>query len=151
MGLWIGYAGISYLQTIAIPTEPPITISPRMDVRVLLFSLAAAVISAILFGLVPALRSLKTDLVPALKSATPGSTGSNRTIGRNILVVAQVALSMVLLVAAGMLLDGFRKLLILDPGFRTDHRLMLEFDTSLGPLHSGAVSQLLSAAGRSGA
>jgi len=131
MGLWVGYAGISYLQSIPIPTEPPITITPQMDIRVLLFSLGAAVISAILFGLVPALRSLKTDLVPALKSATAGSTGSNRTIGRNILVVSQVALSMVLLVAAGMLLDGFRKLLVLDPGFRTDHRLMLNFDTSL--------------------
>jgi len=131
LGLWVGFAGISYLQSIPISTEPPITITLRMDMRVLLFSLGAAVISAILFGLVPALRSLKTDLVPALKSATAGSTGSNRTIGRNILVVSQVALSMVLLVAAGMLLDGFRKLLVLDPGFRTDHRLMLNFDTSL--------------------
>jgi hypothetical protein len=131
LGLWVGFAGISYLQSIPISTEPPITITLRMDMRVLLFSLGAAVMSAILFGLVPALRSLKTDLVPALKSATAGSTGSNRTIGRNILVVSQVALSMVLLVAAGMLLDGFRKLLVLDPGFRTDHRLMLNFDTSL--------------------
>jgi putative ABC transport system permease protein len=131
LGLWVGFAGINYLQSIPIPTEPPITITPRMDMRVLLFSLGAAVISAILFGLVPALRSLKMDLVPALKSATAGSTGSNRTIGRNILVVSQVALAMVLLVAAGMLLDGFRKLLVLDPGFRTDHRLMLNFDTSL--------------------
>ncbi len=96
------------------------------------YSVLAQRLSAqILFGLVPALRSLKTDLVPALKSTTAGSTGSNRTIGRNILVVSQVALSMVLLVAAGMLLDGFRKLLVLDPGFRTDHRLMLNFDTSL--------------------
>jgi predicted permease len=131
LGLWVGYAGITYLQSIPIPTEPPITITPHMDLRVLLFSFGAAVISAILFGLVPALRSLKTDLVPALKSASAGSTGSNRTIGRNVLVVAQVALSMVLLVAAGMLLDGFRKLLVLDPGFRTAHRLMLNFDTSL--------------------
>ena len=131
LGLWVGFAGISYLQSIPIPTEPPITITPRMDMRVLLFSLGAAVISAILFGLVPALRSLKMDLVPALKSATAGSTGSNRTIGRNILVVSQVALAIVRLVAAGMLLDGFRKLLVLDPGFRTDHRLMLNFDTSL--------------------
>jgi predicted permease len=48
-----------------------------------------------------------------------------------VLVVAQVALSMVLLVAAGMLLDGFRKMLVLDPGFSTTHRMMLEFDTSL--------------------
>jgi predicted permease len=131
LGLWVGYIGITYLQSISIPTEPPITISPRMDMRVLVFSLVAAVLSSLLFGVVPALRSLKTDLVSSLKSATAGSTGSNRTIGRNVLVVAQVALSMVLLVAAGMLLDGFRKLLILDPGFRTDHRMMFEFDTSL--------------------
>jgi predicted permease len=131
LGIWIGYAGVAFLQTITIPSDPPLTISTRMDTRVLLFSLAAAVVSAILFGLAPALRSLKVDLVSALKSATAGSTGSNRTIGRNILVVAQVALSMILLVASGMMLDGFRKLLTLNAGFNTDHRLMMEFDTSL--------------------
>ena len=131
LGLWIGYAGIAFMRTIPVPSDPPISIDLRLDTRLFLFSFIAAVVSAAVFGLAPALRSLKTDLVPALKSATAGSTGSNRTIGRNVLVVSQVALSMVVLVAAGMLLDGFGKLLALDPGFRTDHRLMMGFDTSL--------------------
>jgi predicted permease len=131
LGLWIAYIGIAFIRTISIPSDPPLVLDVRLDTRVLLFSLVAAIASAVLFGLAPALRSLKTDLVPALKSATAGSAGSNRTIGRNILVVAQVALSMILLVASGMLLDGFGKLLALDPGFHVDHRLMMEFDTSL--------------------
>jgi macrolide transport system ATP-binding/permease protein len=132
LGLWFAYGGISFLQTIRIPSDPPITISPRMDARVLLFSVVAAVLSSVVFGLVPALRSLKTDLVPALKANSGGqTTGGGRTIGRNVLVIGQIALSMVLLVAAGMLLTGFRKMLAADPGFSTDRRLMLELDTSL--------------------
>jgi macrolide transport system ATP-binding/permease protein len=131
MGLWIAYAGIAFLQTIQIPADPPISFSPRLDVRVLLFSVGAAVLSSVVFGLVPALRSLKTDLVPALKANSAGSTIQGRTIGRNVLVVGQIALSMVLLVAAGMLLDGFRKMLAADPGFAIDRRLMLELDPSL--------------------
>jgi predicted permease len=131
LGLWFAYGGIAFLQTIRIPSDPPITISPRMDARVLLFSVVAAVLSSVVFGLVPALRSLKTDLVPALKANSGGQTTGGRTIGRNVLVVGQIALSMVLLVAAGMLLAGFHKMLAADPGFSTEHRLMLELDTSL--------------------
>ena len=87
--------------------------------------------SALLFGLAPALQSIKTELVPALKAANQGFTAGRRMLGRNILVVGQVALSMALLVAAGMLIDAVRKTLVLDPGFRTDHLLMMEFDTAL--------------------
>jgi predicted permease len=130
LGLWIAYGGIAFFQTIPLPSDPPIEIMPHLDARVLIFSLVAAILSAIVFGLAPALSSLKTDLVPALKTNN-STTFGGRTIGRNILVVGQIALSMALLVAAGMLLNGFRKSLAADPGFSTDHRLMLEFDTSL--------------------
>jgi predicted permease len=130
LGLWIAYGGIAFFQTIPLPSDPPIVIRPVLDARVLVFSLVAAIVSAIVFGLAPALSSLKTDLVPALKTNNSTAFGG-RTIGRNILVVGQIALSMALLVAAGMLLNGFRKSLAADPGFSTDHRLMLEFDTSL--------------------
>jgi predicted permease len=131
LGLWVAYGGIAFLRTLQVPSDPPISIYPRMDFRVLLFSVIAAVLSSVVFGLVPALRSLKTDLVPALKASSAGSTVQGRTIGRNVLVVGQIALSMVLLVAAGMLLDGFHKMLSADPGFSVDHRVMLEFNTSL--------------------
>ncbi|HEX7286235.1 MAG TPA: ADOP family duplicated permease, partial [Candidatus Angelobacter sp.] len=131
LGLGFAYGGIRFLQTIRIPTDLPIMIDPQLDQRVLVFSLLAALASALVFGLAPAFHSLKTDLVSALKNAETGMTGRRRSLGRNTLVIAQIALSMVLLVAAGMLLDGFRKSLTASPGFRTDHLLITEFDTSL--------------------
>jgi predicted permease len=130
-GLGFAYGGISFLQTIRIPSDFPIVISPQLDSRVLLFSLFSGVASALIFGLAPALQTSKTDLVPALKSAEPGQGARQRMLGRNSLVIVQVALSMILLIATGMLLDGFRKSLVLNPGFRTDHILTTEFDTSL--------------------
>jgi predicted permease len=130
LGLWVAYGGILFFRTIPIPSEPPITIVPLLDARVLLFSALIAVASAVLFGLAPALRTLKPDLVPSLKPSDAQGFGG-RTIGRNILVVGQIALSMALLIAAGMLLTGFRKMLASDPGFAVDHRLMVGFNTSL--------------------
>ena len=131
LGLAFAYGGIRFLQTIRIPTDLPIVVSPQLDQRVLAFSLIAAVVSALVFGLAPAFQSLKTNLVPALKSADSDMAGRRRTLGRNTLVIGQIALSMVLLVAAGMLLDGFRKSLVASPGFRTDHLMMMEFNTAL--------------------
>ncbi|HET9366075.1 MAG TPA: ABC transporter permease, partial [Candidatus Angelobacter sp.] len=130
-GLGFAYGGIRFLQTIPVPTDLPVVIDPQLNQRVLVFSLIAALVSALVFGLAPAFQSLKTELVSALKSADTNKAGRQRTLGRNTLVIAQIALSMVLLVAAGMLLDGFRKSLVTSPGFRTDHLLMAEFDTSL--------------------
>ncbi len=131
VGVVFAYGGIRFLQRIQVPTDLPIVIDVRLDHRILLFSLLAALVSAVFFGLAPALQSLKTELVPALKATSQGSAGHRRTIGRNALVIGQVALSMALLVAAGMMIDAVRKTLTLDPGFRTDHLLMMEFDTAL--------------------
>jgi predicted permease len=131
LGLAFAYGGIRFLQRIQVPTDLPVVINVQLDHRVLLFSFLAALASALCFGLAPALQSIKTELVPALRAANQGFTAGRRTIGRNILVVGQVALSMALLVAAGMLVDAVRKTLALDPGFRTDHLLMMEFDTAL--------------------
>jgi len=130
-GIVLGYAGILFLQRIQVPTDLPVVISVQLDHRVLEFSLIAALVSALFFGLAPALQSTKTGLVPALKAGGQGLQGRRRTIGRNVLVVGQVALSMALLVAAGMLVDAVGKTLKFDPGFRTDHLLMMEFDTAL--------------------
>jgi predicted permease len=130
LGLGFGYLGIRFLRNIPIPTDLPVVIGVQLDRRVLLFSLFVAIASALAFGLVPAWQAGKTDLVNTLKSAGLTSSARRRTIGRNALVIAQVAFSMVLLVAASMVLDGFRKALVLNPGFRTDHVMTMEFDTS---------------------
>jgi len=130
-GVVLSYAGIRFLQRIQVPTDLPVVIGIQMDLRVLEFSLLAALASALFFGLAPALQSTKTGLVPALKAGGQGIQGRRRTIGRNILVVGQVALSMALLVATGMLVDAVGKTFKFNPGFRTDHLLMMETDTSL--------------------
>jgi len=130
LGLGFAYAGIRFLQTIRIPTDLPIVLSIELDHRVLIFSFLAALVSALIFGIAPALQATKADLAGTLKSAGLTSSARRRTIGRNSLVIGQVALAMVLLVAAGMLLDGFQKALVMNPGYRTDHVMMLEFDTS---------------------
>jgi predicted permease len=131
LGLGFGYFGIRFLKTVQIPTDLPISLSIQLDHRVLLFSLFMAVASTLLFGLAPAWQAARTDLIPALKSAGLTASARRRTIGRDTLVIGQVALSLVLLVAAAMLLDGFRKTMVLNPGFRTDHIMTMQFDTML--------------------
>jgi macrolide transport system ATP-binding/permease protein len=130
LGVGLGYFGIRFLRTIPVPTDLPVVLDFRMDTRVLLFSIGVAIVSALLFGLVPALQAGKTDLVSTLKSAGLTSVAKRRTVGRSALVVAQVALSLVLLVAASMVFNGFRTTLKMSPGFRTDHIMLTELDTS---------------------
>jgi predicted permease len=131
LGLGFGYLGIRFLHTIPIPTDLPIVLMIQLDRRVLLFSLFVSVASTLLFGLAPAWQAARTDLIPALRAAGLTASARTRTIGRDALVIGQVALSLVLLVASGMLLEGFRKTLGLSPGFRTDHIVIMQFDTAL--------------------
>jgi len=131
VGLAFAYGGIRFLQTIQIPTDLPIMIVPQLDERVLVFSLLCAIVSAVTFGLAPALQSSKPELVPALKSTESGESSRLRLTGRNTLVIGQVAMAMILLIATGMLLDGFRKAIVFSPGFRVDHVVTMQFDTSL--------------------
>ena len=132
LGLVFGYGAILFLGSIRIPSEPPFVLDLHMDRRVLLFSLFAAFLSCILFGLTPALQACRVQLAPALKAAGDGFSGrGRRLIGRNALVVGQIALAVVLLFAASMLLDGFRKMSRTDPGFRTDHLLSADIDPAV--------------------
>jgi predicted permease len=107
-------------------------ISADLDWRVLAFTIGAALLTGILFGLAPALGSMRVDLTPALRS------GPNRGHGRasrfklgNLLVVAQVALTMVVLVGAGLLVHTLQNLRSVDPGFATQKLLTFSVDATL--------------------
>jgi len=130
LGLFIAQFGADYFNKFRFSSDLPISLVVQLDQRVLIFSLLAAVFSALVFGLAPALRSAKTDLVPALKT---GETAAwhRRTLGRNALVIAQVALSLMLLSAATLFVRTLRKVVLGNPGFRTDHLMMMSFDPSL--------------------
>ncbi len=132
-GIAVGYGAIGLLRTFRIPTELPIEIPFRMDTRVLLASLVLSVLSALFCGLAPALQGTRTDLVSGLKSAdvdVPGG-GHKRLWGRNVLVVAQVATSLMLLAAAFLMYRGFHQSLREGTGFAKDHLLMARFDPRL--------------------
>lgn len=98
-----------------------------VDVRVLTFTLAVSLGTGILFGLAPALRFSRPALAVTLKEdaqGTPGEQGINRL--RQLLVVGEVALALVLLVSAGLLIRSVANKIQADPGFRSDHVLTLE-------------------------
>ena len=131
LSLAVARMGLVLVQRIQVPTDMPLSLTFKLDGRVLLFSLAVSLASVLFFGLAPALQTSRTDLVPALKALDADSSGKKRLWGRNLLVVGQVALSLVLLVVTAMMYRGFRMALGGGPGFRTTHLLMMSFDPSL--------------------
>jgi predicted permease len=108
-----------------------IQVNLRLDARMLAFTLGVAVLSAILFGLVPALRATRLDLSPILKSTTSGTTGENasrRLPATKVLVIAQVAISLILLVAAGLFVRSLSKLSEVDLGYKSENLLLFRVD-----------------------
>ena len=127
LGLGIGYAAVKLFSRIQIPTDLPIVAAFELDRRALLVSLVVALVSALLFGLAPALRSTRADLTAMMKATDAAGFGRRRRWGRAVLVAAQVAVSVVLLVVATFIYRGFAHQLSSGPGFRTDHLLMMGF------------------------
>jgi len=128
-GLALAFWGIR-LHELAVPTGfPELLRHISIDGRVLGFALAISVGSSILFGLLPALRASRTDLNEVLKEGTRGSSGSGGG-GRSTLLVVEVALSMVLLVGAGLMMRGFLREQRDLPGFDTTR--LLTADILLG-------------------
>ena len=131
LGLLLAQAGAHRASQMRIPVDVPVVIDIKIDPEVLLFALLVSVVSAVLFGLAPALQSTRADLVPALKAGGVVPGKRRRFLGRNALVVAQVSGSLVLLILATQAYRGARIILSSPPGFRTDHILMASFNPAL--------------------
>jgi putative ABC transport system permease protein len=130
-GLGLAFGALKILRVVFAPPDLRIVVAPHLDQRVLIVSVVAALASALLSGLPPALQSLKTQLLPTLKDTELGEPSRRWLTGRSGLVVAQIAMSLVLLLVAGGMLDGFRRVLTTSPGFRTDHLMTMGLDTSI--------------------
>ena len=143
-GIAIGYGVVEWFHTkqrIVMMTDLPVLLPFRMDTRVLLASLALTALSALLCGLAPALQSTRTDLVSGLKAADVDVPGRKRLWGRNVLVVAQVATSLMLLTASFLMVRGFQHTLLGGTGFAKDHLLMTSFDPRLVQYNAAQTQQ----------
>jgi putative ABC transport system permease protein len=96
-----------------------------LDTRVLMFTAALSVVTGLLFGIVPALRTSPVNLNETLKEGSRTSGGAHDDF-RKVLAVSEIAMSLVLLVGGGLLLRSFSRLVGVDPGFRTDHLLTMD-------------------------
>lgn len=130
LGLGVGYGAITLFRQVQLPTDLPIALTFQLDRRALVVSLIVSVLSAILFGLMPAIQTSRADLALVLKGGEV-MAGRRRRWGRSVLVGGQVAVAVVLLVLATFTYRGFQEQLKDGPGYRTDHLLMMSFDPSL--------------------
>ena len=114
------------------PTPIPISINLALDMRVLTFAFILSILTGIVFGLAPAIYSSKSDLTAWLKGETP-SLGKGRrklALGK-LLVVAQISLSLILLIVAALFLRNLQSLRSVDPGFRTENVALVWLDLNL--------------------
>lgn len=119
LGFGLAAAGLSALKT-ALPADTPRLQEVHLDWRVLVFTGGLAIVTGLAFGLIPALQTSKTALSDALNSAGRGATMSIAKGMRGSLAIAEVALSVMLVIAAGLLIRSFWALSHVDPGFRPE-------------------------------
>lgn len=125
LGILLAYWGRSLL-LVLLPPGLQRRLDFRLDGRVLLYTLGLSLVATVLFGLVPSLEASKADRIAALKDRTGNPTGSARWYGlRGVLVMLQVALSLVALAGAGLFIHSLRNAQEMDPGFEVKHEMVM--------------------------
>jgi putative ABC transport system permease protein len=133
LGVALASVGIRVLRA-WLPAGLPRVASIGMDERVLVTAIAAAVLTGLVFGIIPALQSSRPDLVGSLKEGGRSATSGGRAQHlRSILVVAEVAFAVILLVGAGLFTGSFVRLMRVDPGFDYHNVLALNVGLRLLP------------------
>ncbi|MGH9837916.1 MAG: ADOP family duplicated permease [Blastocatellia bacterium] len=134
LGGALGWLLASWLVRLAGVLKPevdfPLTVDLRVDWRVLVFTLLVSLVTGALFGLVPAWQATKPDLIPALKDEG-ALAGAGRSRWRSGLVVAQIACSLVLLAAAGLIVRSLQQVRMAGPGFAVERTVTLSVDLGL--------------------
>jgi predicted permease len=115
---------------VSLPVDFALVFDLRIDWRVISFTCALSVLTGLVFSLIPALQSSKPELVPALKDES-SMAGFRRSRLRNSLVVVQIALSLVLLVSAGLIVRSLQEAQRMRPGFNPENAVALSFDVGL--------------------
>jgi predicted permease len=129
-GLLVSTGFVGWLSTWRLPFDLPINTALAIDVHVVLFAVASALFATLIFGLVPALQATRPSLVPALKDATVVERVRRWHI-RDVLVAAQITLSVMLLIASLLMVRSLQRALHLDLGFDPEHAVSVSLDLGL--------------------
>jgi putative ABC transport system permease protein len=127
LGVGLAVAGIKLFVTLAAGWYPP-TDEIQVDGTVLGFTVGLSLVTGLVSGVAPALRSSAVNLTDSLKAGARGTLGVARHRISDVLVVSQAALALVLLVGAGLMLNSFVRLVRVDPGFQSEQLLTIGFD-----------------------
>jgi predicted permease len=138
LALWTDHALLVFLP----PDTASLKLSTTPDLRILLFAAAVSLFTGLIFGLVPALQSTKPDVAPTLKDTVGGIVGGGAHVRvRKALVAAQVMLSLLLLIGAGLFIRSLRNLRDMGPGFRAGNLVAFDVDPSLNGYKSDQSKQ----------
>ena len=124
LGILLALWGTSFIAS-QLPDGIPRLQEAQVDAPVLVFTLAVSLLTGLLFGLAPALQASRPNLTEGLKEGDRGSSGGRQRL-RGMLVIGEVALTLTLLVGAGLLIQSFRRVLEVDPGFKPQNLLMMQ-------------------------
>jgi predicted permease len=130
VGVMLAYWIIELLLAFKPPIDFPLRLDVEVDWHVLVFSLAVSLLAGAVFGLAPALQATRPGLSQALRE-TSAQGGAARTRLRSVLVVAQIAISLVVLIAAGLVVRTLQQLQTMNPGFDSKNGLTMSFDLGL--------------------
>lgn len=128
VGLLLAFWAIDLLMAMRPPFPVPLALEVQPDLRVLLFTLLLSVATGVLFGLAPALQATRPDLLAVLKDESSSGPGGARARLRDAFLVAQVALSLLLLIGSGLFLRGLHQATKIDPGFRPEGLVLASLD-----------------------
>jgi putative ABC transport system permease protein len=128
LGILLAFWGTRFIAS-QLPDGIPRLQEAQVDAPVLVFTLVVSLLTGFLFGLAPALQASRPNLQEGLKEGERGSSGRRQRL-RSVLVVGEVALTLTLLVGAGLLLQSFRRVLQVDPGFKAQNLLTMQVSVS---------------------
>jgi putative ABC transport system permease protein len=128
LGILLAFWGTSFIAA-QLPNGIPRLQEANVDAPVLIFTIAVSLLTGLLFGLAPALQASRPNLTEGLKEGERGSSGRRQRL-RSVLVVGEVALTLTLLVGAGLLIQSFRRVLEVDPGFKPQNLLTMQISVN---------------------
>ena len=145
LGLALAFGADQFLLAAYLPADAAgdVAISAIPDVRILLFTIAVMFVTVLIFGLAPAIHSSRADVAPTLKDQAGSVVGSGNVALRKGLVVAQVTLSLLLLIGAGLFLRTLNNLRDLGPGFSPERLVGFNLDPSLNGYSGRALQKFL--------